>query len=241
MNSIERGGFDRYHSKSPEHIEPGDLGGERGPEEAIDLRMESELFNDHERVDNDRDTDSELTRLRDTLSDDQDGVLRIALPEYDYDFMTNPFIGMGPQVRRTYAVSRYLDVVFLHRFMYHDILVCGIRTREFVSERGRMAFVHHIRDTGGLPLRADGANGYDFLALKFAPYVASDTTAAWFTLYHKQEPLSLERPHYPIDAWVIYDANAYQEAAGPSDFRKPYTLKVGYNRRMSVLGIALIN
>lgn len=241
MNSIERGRYEGDPSYNLECIETGGVESGRHLEGDIDLRMESELFKDHERLNTDSEISAELARLRDTLGEDQDGILHISLSEYNYDFTTNPFVGMGSQVRRTYAISRYLDVVFLHRFMYHDILVCGIRSREFVDERGRAALVRHIRDTGGLPLHADDVNSYDFLAMKFAPFVASDTTAAWFKLYHKQEPLSLERPQYPVDVWIIYDAGAYQEVAGPSDFRGPYRLKAGYSRPMSVLGIAQIN
>lgn len=241
MNSIEGGRFENDPSYKPERLETN--GWERGlnHESNVDMRLESELFQDHERLDNDRGSSTELARLRDTLAEESDGILYLKVPEYDYDFTGNPFIGMGPHVRRTYAISRYLDVVFLHRYMYHDILVCGIRSRECVDERGRAAFVRHIRDTGGAPINLDSPDGYDFLAMKFSPYVASDTTAAWFTRYHKQEPLSHERPHYPVDIWMIYDANAYDEVPVPADFRKAYALKPGYDRAMSLLGIAQIN
>lgn len=207
----------------------------------VDLRAESELFQDHERLDGQQAVSAELSRLRDALVEDSEGILHLNIPEYSYSFTDNPFIGMGPRVRRTYAVSRYLDVVFLHRYIFHDILVCGLRSREFVKEKGRGAFVRHIRETGGVPLTLESDQPYDFLARKFSPYVASDTTAAWFTLYHKQEPYSLERPHYPVDVWVIYDANTYEEVPDAGDFRKAYRLKHGYDRPTSLLGIAQIN
>ncbi len=241
MNSFERGWHDNDPGYNPESKEREGAEQERNRENDIDLRLESELFKDHERPDGDSNATADLARLRDTLVEDQDGILYLKIPEYDYDFATNPFVGMGPQVRRTYAVSRYLDVVFLHRFMYHDILVCGIRSREFVDEKGRASLVKHVRDTGGVPLRAGDVADYDLLALKFAPYVASDTTAAWFARYHKQEPYLHERPHLPVDVWAIYDAGAYERVDGQEDFRKAYQLKPGYNRRSSLLGIAQIN
>lgn len=240
MNSIERGRFERDPSYNPERLEGRGVEQEQTHDNEVDLRHESELFKDHERIDSSGD-DAELSRLRDSLTEDIEGILHLTIPEYDYNFATNPFIGMGPRVRRTYAISRYLDVVFLHRYMFQDILVCGLRSRAFVDERGRPAFVKHLRDTGGIPISLTTADSYDFLALKCAPYVPSDTTAAWFALYHKQEPLSLESPHYPVDVWVIYDANAYQEVPNVGDFRKAYRLKPGYNRQTSVLGIAQIN
>ncbi|QQS21571.1 hypothetical protein IPM09_03525 [Candidatus Saccharibacteria bacterium] len=212
--------------------------GEREP--TVDLRSEYEVFTDHERVDNARDNDDALARLRDTLSEDSDGIIHLVIPEYNYDFSTNPFVGMGPATRRTYAISRYLDVVFLHRFMYQDILVCGVRSRDFVDEPERAAWVRHISQTGGIRLD-ESDTSYDILALKFAPYVASDTTAAWMLLYHKQEPHSTQRPHYPLDVWMIYDANAYKEIEGVGDFRRAYTLREGYDRRASLIGIAQIN
>ncbi len=204
------------------------------------MRHESEVFADHERVDN-RDTDDELKRLRDTLSEDSDGIIHLSIPAYVYDSATNPFVGVGPSVRRTYAVSRYLDVVFLHRFMYQDILVCGIRSGEVVPMTKRAAFVRHIRDTGGLAIDGAETAEYDILAMKFAPYVASDTTAAWMRLFHTTEPHAADRPHWPVDIWMIFDANAYEEVAGATDFRRAFRLKPGFDRRASLLGVAQIN
>lgn len=235
---MERGAPDYDPSYDPERL-AGDS--EKSHEREVDVRLENEVFTDHERIDGVRDTDSQLVQLRETLSEDVDGIIHLAIPAYDYDFTTNPFIGMGPNVRRTYEVSRHIDVVFLHRFMYQGILVCGIRSREYVDEGGRTAFVKHIRDTGGVILDADGRRGYDMRAMNFSPYVASDTTAAWFTLYHKQEPHSGERPQWPIDVWVIYDADAYELTGESIDFRRSYRLRSGFDRRASVLGIAQIN
>ena len=217
-------------------------GGERAHEKEplIDSRYENELFADHERIDNAKDIDSQLAQLRDTLSEDRDGIIHLYIPAYDYDFGVNPFVGMGPRVVRTYAISRHLDVVFLHRFMYQDILVCGLRSREFVEERNRADYVKHIARTGGVPLSTDSVSAYDFAAACFTPFVASHTTAAFFTLYHKQLPGAAERPQYPIDVWVIYDAHAY-EPVESVDFRRGYRLRSGYDRRASLLGVAQIN
>ncbi len=238
MRNFEQGSRDYDPSYDVERL-AGDT--ESSRERSIDMRRENEVFADHERLDNARDTDNQLALLRESLSEDVDGIIHLSIPAYVYDFMTNPFLGMGPTVRRTYEISRHIDVVFLHRFMYHDILVCGIRSREHTDERGRAAFVKHIRDTGGMILDGDEADMYDFLAMRFSPYVASDTTAAWFTRYHKQEPYSRERPQWPIDVWMIYDADAYEPVGGNGDFRRAYRLRSGYDRRASLLGIAQIN
>lgn len=216
---------------------------EHMPEDDIDLRTEFEVFKDHERLDTGKDTDDELALLRDTLAEDNDGIIHLDIPAYRYDFATNPFIGIGREVTKTYEISRYLDVVFLHRYVYQDILVYGIRSREFVDERGRAAFVKHVRDTGGLPIAAyqnnDRVDAID--AMAFIPFMTYHTTAAMFRLYHTLEPRSLERPHYPIDVWMIYDANAYEEISEGEDFRRSYRLKDGFDRRSSLLGVAQIN
>ena len=120
---------------------------EHAPEDDVDLRTEFEVFKDHERLVTGKDTDDGLALLRDTLAEDNDGIIHLDIPPYQYDFAANPFIGMGPEVTKTYEISRYLDVVLLHRFMFQDILVGGIRSRELVDERGRAAFVKHIRET----------------------------------------------------------------------------------------------
>ncbi len=215
-------------------------GGEKEP--SVDLRPENEVFRDHERMRN-TEEDTLLKMARDRLAEDIDGVMRIALEAYEYNFTTNPFVSDGPHVVRTYSIARYLDVTFLHRYMYQNILVCGIRSREFANERSRAKFIKRLLETGGDAIRSDDQK-YDFLALQFAPYVASDSTLALFDYYHKQSPHADERPQYPIDAWVIYDADSYAVVGRPTDGNDPrtaYRLKLGSDRRASVLGVAQIN
>lgn len=234
---MERG-FNTWPGMEPERLEKGKG---RSPEEesAVDLRSEHEIFRDHERLDaQDKEDGNSLDA--DELAETKDGIIYIAIPAYDYDFSTNPFVGMAPHMTYTYEVSRHLDVTFLHRFMYQDIVVCGLRSREFVPEQKRAAFIKHIRQTGGVPQVADSDVPYEFAGVKFSPYVEYHTTAAFFARYHKQPPLSEERPHYPLDVWMIFDANAYEEVA-PVDFRRGYRLRPGYERRSALLGLAQIN
>ena len=118
-------------------------GGERERASELDdinLRPESEVFQDHERIDNGKDLDDDqLNTLRDQLSEDTDGIIHIDIPAYRYDFADNPFVGMGPNRTKTYEISRYVDIVFLHRFMYQEIIVCGLQSRKFTNEIGRAA------------------------------------------------------------------------------------------------------
>lgn len=127
--------------------------------------------------------------------------------------------------------------------MFQDIIVCGLQSRAFVEERGRTAFVRHIRDTGGLPVdMRQEERPYEVVGREFMPFVQSDSMAAWMTLYHKQQPRSEVRPHYPVDVWMIFDASAYLcVEADTGDFRKAYRLRDGYDRRASLIGVAQIN
>ena len=215
---------------------------ERAPadEPEVDLRHESEVFQDHERLDHET-TDRQLARLRDTLSEDQDGIIHIDIPAYRYDFATNPFVGLGNDRVKTYEISRYIDIVFLHRFMYQHIIVCGVQSCHFVDETGRAAFVRHIRETGGIPMNTTDVRPYDIVGELFAPYVQYHSTDAFFRLYHTMMPRVAERPHYPIDIWLIFDAHAYRAVDGSDDFRQGYRLRDGYDRRASLIGVAQIN
>lgn len=236
MSNFERS-FDFNPSRNPEHELGGESGAER--EKSVDLRMESELFQDHERVDSQKDIDDKLARLRDTLTEDYDGIIHLDIPEYRYDFGTNPFVGTDAQRRRTYAISRYLDVVFMHRFMYQNVIVCGLQSRKFVDESHRGSFVKQIRERGGIPI--EPGVPYDILGQPFTPLMTSSTVTAMFYLYHKQTPRSEERPQYPLDIWLVYDMSSYQSTDGSPDFRQAYTLHPGADRQTSLLGLAQIN
>ena len=207
----------------------------------VDLRHESEVFLDHERIDNHKDVDDELAQLRDQLSEDTDGIMHLDIPAYQYDFADNPFVGMSPDRIKTYEISRYIDIVFLHRYMYQDIIVCGLQSRKFVSERGRAAFVKKIKEAGGLPYTIDRKKPYDIVGIPFIPFMTFHSTDALFRLYHTIGQRVAERPHVPLDVWLIYDARAYREVPYREDFRSAYVLRDGYSRRASLLGIAQIN
>lgn len=187
-----------------------------------------------------RQMEKDLAKLRESLAADDDGVIHLDIPAYRYDPSKNPFVGMGPHIVRTRQISRHLDVVFLHRFMYHDILVVGVRSADFVAPNKRKEFVRHIRETGGLPV-VDEGQACDFLAQRFSPFVASDSTAPTFRLYHKEQPYSLQIPHQPIDVWMIFDMMAYEQVDGSPDFREAYRLRDGYDRNSSLLGVAMVN
>lgn len=130
MRNFESGSFDFYSNRE----KPSGGERERASElDDIDLRPESEVFQDHERIDS-KDLDDQLIALRDQLSKDTGGIIHIDIPAYRYDFADNPFVGMGPNRTKTYEISRYVDIVFLHRFMYQEIIVCGLQSRKFTNE-----------------------------------------------------------------------------------------------------------
>ena len=231
-------GFDFEPHKNPENLEYGE---NSSRENEFDLRHESEIFLDHERIDNRKDIDSQMVQLRDSLSEDSDGIIRLPIPAYDYDFATNPFVGLSFRATKTYEISRYVDVVFLHRFMYQDIIVCGLQSRKFVDEKGRAALVKRIRETGGMTIDDDDTRQYEILGKTFAPFMQYHTTDPFFRLYHTIMPRVAERPHFPLDVWLIFDASAYEEVPGSPDFRQGYRLRSGYSRAATLLGVAQIN
>lgn len=211
-------------------------------ENDLDLRNENEVFRDHERLADDVLSDAALKSEWESLADEEDGVLYIKLPVYRYDTSYNPFLGMGPRTIRLYSISRHLDVTFLHRFMHGDILVRGLRSGDYVPLHQRKKFIKHIKETGGLPVIQTGETGYDFEALRFAPYVASDTTMPVFEKYHKSDEHSGDRPHYPVDIWLVYDINAYEQVSVEMDNKAArYKIRQDYDLQSSLLALAVIN
>lgn len=207
----------------------------------IDLRSENEVFRDNERLSVQEDDQSVLAE-KDNLADEKDGVLYVAIPSYKYDTAYNPFLGMGPRTIRLYSVARHLDVMFLHRFMYGNILVRGLRSGDYVPKYKRAKFIENIKQTGGLPISESGSKGYDFKALRFAPYVSSDSTMPVFEDYHKGKRHAGDRPHFPVDIWLVYDINAYEQVSEePKGKIAAYSLKDDYDRQSSLLAIAAIN
>lgn len=63
--------FDGWPGYDAERAEgSAERSNEREPD--VDLRREHEVFADHERIDNGRDIDTQLAKLRDSLSEDSD-------------------------------------------------------------------------------------------------------------------------------------------------------------------------
>lgn len=80
MRNFESGSFDFYSNRE----KPSGGERERASElDDIDLRPESEVFQDHERIDS-KDLDDQLIALRDQLSKDTGGIIHIDIPAYRY-------------------------------------------------------------------------------------------------------------------------------------------------------------
>ncbi|PID32648.1 hypothetical protein CR956_01325, partial [Candidatus Saccharibacteria bacterium] len=125
---FEISNFDYDPSYDPEKMR----GVELTPDAAEELRSRESSRESSERERTI--THQELTQLRETLAEDSDGIIHLSIPAYEYNFSINPFVGVGPRVRRIQEVSRHLDVVFLHRFMYQDVIVAGICSRDYVED-----------------------------------------------------------------------------------------------------------
>ena len=233
--SIE--GFPGYNPETM-RIKEKELEIDKNPDE----RREDEVFADHERL-KQLEEDAVQAMARESLAEESDGVLRLTIADYDYPFEHNPFVGMGSGVVRVYQIARYLDVTFLHRFMYHDILVTAVSSYDYVKAQQRGGFVKRIKETGGSVLRIDESKPYDFRALRFSPYVASDTTLPFFERFHKNEPHASKRPHHPLDVWLVYDAKGYDDITpkNTTPTMRTYALKKDYDRPRSLLAVAQIN
>lgn len=211
-------------------------------EDGVDMRNENEIFRDHERLEQNDNDEQSVMAEKDQLAEEKDGILYVKIPNYDYDTKYNPFLGMGPHTIRLYSIARYLDVTFLHRFMYGNILVRGIRSGQYVPIHSRAKFVENIRRTGDLPIISGENPSDDFEALRFAPYVASDSTMPVFENFHKSKEHAGDRPHYPVDVWLVYDAESYEQVSEESAEKTAlYRLIDGYERKSTLLSIAVIN
>lgn len=169
-----------------------------------------------------------------------DGVTYISIPEYRFDSSRNPFVEMGVNRERPYGIARYLDITLLHQFVIGDILICGVRSKDF-ELLNRKDLIRQIQESGGPPIN-DLSADYDFEALGFSPYISSFSTLPVFNLYHKNSPHAEKIPHYPIDIWMIFDINAYEQVSkGQVAGVNRYRLRPDYDRHSSLLSLAVIN
>ena len=202
--TIERGRYEQDPSYDPERL-AGDT--EKSPEKLErdvfgEHENESGVFRDHEFDPQSEDEDiSEYVKLG--------KIVHILIPEYEYTTGGNPFAFDAKQPRDLASVAEKLNKEIRERFEGKNILVRAVQSGHFTLRRGQL--VKSIVAHGGDHVfrRADKAAG-DIYALGFKPWTSESTVLKTLEGFHKFKPKSEERPHYPVDIWMVFDAASYE-------------------------------
>lgn len=205
--TIERGRYEQDPSYDPERL-VGDT--EKSPEKLErnvfgEHENESGVFKDHELDPQNEDEDvSEYVKLG--------KIVHIAIPEYGYDIKENPFAFDAEHPEDITSVASRLDNEIRERFEGENILVRAVQSGHFTLQRHQL--IKSIVAHGGDHVFRRGDEVTDTIfALGFEPWTKESTVLKTLEGFHKFKPKSEERPQYPVDIWMVFDASEYKNEA----------------------------
>lgn len=202
--TIERGKYEQDPSYDPERlVSDTEKSAEKLERDVFgEHENESGVFKDHELDPQNEDEDvSEYVKLG--------KIVHLAIPEYKYDIKENPFAFDAEQPRDVAPIADRLNVEITERFEGKNILVRAVQCGHFTLQRHQL--IKSIVAHGGDQVFRRGNEVSDTIyALGFEPWTKESTVLKTLEGFHKFKPKSEERPHYPVDIWMIFDAENYE-------------------------------
>jgi hypothetical protein len=200
--SIERGKYEQDPSYDPERL--------AGSPEKNAEKLERDVFGEHENEsgvfrNNELDPNREDEDVSEYVTLGK--IVRIAIPEYEYDIERNPFAFDTENPKDLASVAERLNTEIQSRFEGKNILVRGLQSGHFTLQRNQL--IKSIVAHGGDHVFARNEEADTMYALDFTQWSSESTVLKTLEGFHKFKPKSEERPHYPVDIWMIFDAASY--------------------------------
>lgn len=219
-----------------------EMGHENEHSQELDLRLERDVVRDNEKPLFDESVIRDETQNTMLLS-------RISVPLYHFSSSSNPFAWDESERVDLEPIAQALDTEILRRFEGRNILVRGIQSHnhEDTSPSKLLEQIIRYGTDRYLDIASDlSSTQIDLYAVEYRSFSAKDSTIGIFEGFHKWKPKSEERPHYPIDIVMIFDASSYERV----EYLHPrhgvvasdaWRLRTGVVRHESLLGIVAIN
>lgn len=202
--TIEGGRYEKHPGYDPEGL-AGDT--EKSPD-----KLERHVFGEHENEsgvfkDYEIDPQNEDEDVSEYVKTGK--IVRIAIPEYTYDTNENPFAFDSEQPKNLSRIADRLDVEIMGRFGGSNILVRAVQSGHFTLQCNQL--IKSIVAHGGdyVFRRGDEVPGIMY-AQGFEPWTSESTILTILEGFHRFKPKSEERPQYPVDIWMVFDAYEYE-------------------------------
>ncbi len=126
----------------------------------------------------------------------------IKIPEYTFDKQNNPYSFHLASPRELDDVARKIDTAINSEKTEKTFLVRGIQSKHFDLSRDELIKTIRQNNTDNF----NSATGS--IEMYAAPFEAGITKKI-LEGFHKYKPKCEERPQYPVDIWMIYDKDSF--------------------------------
>lgn len=129
-------------------------------------------------------------------------VKHIEIPEYVFDTDLNPFAWDSKNQQPINLIAQAINEALKQNFSMNGAIVRGIQSGHHELNRDELV---------GLIIN-NGSDSYKDTATReiFAKEFTDGTLEAILSGFHVFKPKSEERPQYPVDVWIIFDQNAFE-------------------------------
>ena len=126
----------------------------------------------------------------------------IHIPEYNFDKKTNPYSFHLASPRKLDGIAQKIELAINSDKSDNIFLVRGIQSKHYALSRDELIKTIRRNNTDG-SISDNGS--FEIYA---APFEAGITKKI-LEGFHKYKPKCLERPQYPVDIWMIYDKDSF--------------------------------
>ena len=130
-------------------------------------------------------------------------VIPILIPEYIYDISSSPFAHDLQLPRSIEPLADAISTAVQGSFAMNNVLVRGIQSGKH-HEISRAGLIDSIIQNGSDIHK----NTYDMTEIFAADY-GNNTISSILGGFHVWKPKCREMPHYPVDVWMVFDKNAF--------------------------------
>lgn len=131
-------------------------------------------------------------------------IVEISIPEYIFDTENNPYFFDESEPKSLEPIAEKIEANIRNNFAVGNILIRGIQSGHHTSI-SKEKLVNAIMEDGN---DIHNTESGDSVTLHAAPFGGGVVTKI-LEAFHMYKPKGQERPQYPVDIWMIFNRDSY--------------------------------
>jgi hypothetical protein len=130
-------------------------------------------------------------------------IVTIKIPEYTFDQLHNPYSFHLSTPKKLDSIAQKLELAITNSNSDKPLLIRGVQSGRHNAHRGEL--INTIKQKG-TDIHKSDTGKVEIFAAPFESGIIMRILEG----FHKYKPKNEERPQYPVDIWIVYDLDAFE-------------------------------